>query len=753
MNLEELEKYREEIKHENDYEEYIGLIKEYEKIRNFENKDKVDLDICDVVVSIKWSNELNDELEECIKLLNNILLDSNIKCNVHDCLIKLYSINNTYVALREIDQIINNKIYDNLEVFHQGKINILKEKVKDSDNKELKEIFNKEIMDSYDYLIETSDNKIEYLKQKMDYLIDDKSNKTNIYKFLYSNEFIRSEEIKREYYAKKMYLLNEFNRYEEAKYIYNREIESYFKDKEDKSYYDDCSISYLIALQHLKEHKNIEIELQNKKDILLDSKPFLYFNIAIYTAFIDGNESKLQMYLLDINEYYRRKDEEYYELKLKCLSYLYEINRDKNIEIQINDLYFENLKFLLKNKNSYINYEATSNITTNLIVKAHNDDILYHYTDINALKSILENNELWVTASEFLNDSSETKCIIDYFKGFNDKFEEFRIFLTSKRSEEKEIEQNLKSKGFNRLEEFFEYDEFNKILKRAIHQIENYYFKNREFGDVNYGVDALFNREEDDWDSEDVYLYIKENLKPRLRKTYILSLSKNRDSLILWGNYSNNSGYNIGFKRKELIEQFKQNLYSNEKIYDRVIDGEVNYVDISQKKNMDIKIIKEFYDYYKECKEKNIDEDIIICGIISNIISVGLFTKKKVFSNEEEYRVVIIKEDNKDDSIDMNSFRCKDGAIIPFLKVPFKDESITNIMIGPNNKSDISEEGLRALFEHKRKFYKYDHKKIEEANNEYKDDEDIIKEIILIEKEKNKEIDVEINKSGIPLRY
>lgn len=42
-----------------------------------------------------------------------------------------------------------------------------------------------------------------------------------------------------------------------------------------------------------------------------------------------------------------------------------------------------------------------------------NDEHLYYYTSINGLKGILENKELWVTKSEFLNDPTEISYIKD----------------------------------------------------------------------------------------------------------------------------------------------------------------------------------------------------------------------------------------------------------------------------------------------------------------------------------------------------
>ncbi|GAA0735827.1 DUF2971 domain-containing protein [Clostridium oceanicum] len=45
--------------------------------------------------------------------------------------------------------------------------------------------------------------------------------------------------------------------------------------------------------------------------------------------------------------------------------------------------------------------------------KENTNDELYHYTSIEALKSILEKQELWLTKSEFLNDPTENSYITD----------------------------------------------------------------------------------------------------------------------------------------------------------------------------------------------------------------------------------------------------------------------------------------------------------------------------------------------------
>lgn len=41
------------------------------------------------------------------------------------------------------------------------------------------------------------------------------------------------------------------------------------------------------------------------------------------------------------------------------------------------------------------------------------DGTLYHYTNLSGLKGIVENDEFWVTKSDFLNDKSEMVYILE----------------------------------------------------------------------------------------------------------------------------------------------------------------------------------------------------------------------------------------------------------------------------------------------------------------------------------------------------
>ncbi|TWO93713.1 DUF2971 domain-containing protein [Bacillus velezensis] len=172
--------------------------------------------------------------------------------------------------------------------------------------------------------------------------------------------------------------------------------------------------------------------------------------------------------------------------------------------------------------------------------------------------------------------------------------------------------------------------------------------------------------------------------------TYILSLSKNGDSNLLWSNYSNNDGYNIAFSFPDIIKDFKyeQNFFEYYLYHSSVI----------YEKEHHIKAISEVIDYFISLAEKFIPSDgynkIYIKGIteIVRIIQFfSIFFKDNCFSQEEEYRIAIVPYYREKIQYDC---RISNGTFIPFIKLGFYKDRVKGITIGPKNNIDITLEGL-----------------------------------------------------------
>lgn len=145
--------------------------------------------------------------------------------------------------------------------------------------------------------------------------------------------------------------------------------------------------------------------------------------------------------------------------------------------------------------------------------------LLYHYTDVQALQNILGTRCLWASNSSFLNDASE----IQYVKQVFDKVYA-RIKATC---DEHEV-------GF-----------FDMVV-------------------------------------EDIDIYLEQYLQGDSKSNvFIVSLSENPDSLVLWSNYSRGDGYNIGFHSQKLIP-FLIYLRNEHKIFDSFYHGKVIYDEVQQ---------------------------------------------------------------------------------------------------------------------------------------------------------------------------
>lgn len=158
-------------------------------------------------------------------------------------------------------------------------------------------------------------------------------------------------------------------------------------------------------------------------------------------------------------------------------------------------------------------------------------DIIYHYTTLNALVSILSSNEKYAclrfTRIDYLNDSDE---FIDY-----DRMIKYAFFEL-----DKELPKDLKS-DFDMFRE-----EFDLELKN-------------------------------------------ENMK----KIFTMSFSNDRDSIPMWNYYSDSTGISIGFDKKKLIENIEMNLTDDIQSFDceRI---EVKTLNMIYDENKKIGLLKEY---------------------------------------------------------------------------------------------------------------------------------------------------------------
>lgn len=292
-------------------------------------------------------------------------------------------------------------------------------------------------------------------------------------------------------------------------------------------------------------------------------------------------------------------------------------------------------------------------------------DKLYHYTNVAAIQGIVNNNEFWVTKNDFLNDKME--------------------FSYAQEVMREVCEEQIKNQDVQK-----------RFLK--------------------------FMQEENERLMDD-------NLDP-LKGYYVISFSEEKDSALMWAEYSNFVGYSIEFDYEKLIT----NGIKKKRTF--IWDGEVIYNKEQQKKvlkeTLDSFIencidhgeaYEELKEFYSENPKKKISDDAVKSlseGAAIFIILYAMFFKKECYYGEKEYRVVISPNKVRSESKDKINYREKEGVLLPYIKVKYKDEEdqspITSVLVGPKNNSDLAVKGM--------KYFLLD-------NN----------------------IDVEVAKSDIPLRY
>jgi len=266
-------------------------------------------------------------------------------------------------------------------------------------------------------------------------------------------------------------------------------------------------------------------------------------------------------------------------------------------------------------------------------VRVLNGGCIYHYTTVQALQGILENEELWATKSDFLNDKMEFKYTYELFE------------------------------------------------KSFLKNIKNEIFCEKLIGAFRFEIDK------------------NESHSELLNGFYVLSFSTNSDNLLLWSEFSNSMGYNLGFRFTDLKQSFQKNLmWHGEVIYER--DTQLSFLKESLD---DILTQPDFSRSINDFDENTSDSTIadlanhmyLYCAVYS------MFFKQPEFAPEKEYRFVIsaiheATERNK--TATKMYFRVKEDTLIPYIKVPCKPlNALQSITIGPKNNIDIAIEGIKCF--------------------------------------------------------
>lgn len=286
---------------------------------------------------------------------------------------------------------------------------------------------------------------------------------------------------------------------------------------------------------------------------------------------------------------------------------------------------------------------------------------IYHYTSAEGLRGICK-REFWVTESGFLNDSTEFQIGTEVF-----------LDLMRKRITNDVVYEELKKQI---TEQKVSEDDAASISCDSVH-----------YGD------------------------------------YVLSFCLDKDSPLMWAEYSDFMGYSMEFDFQKLMDSFcEKNMC--------VFHGKVIYDYPEQLKCME-STFNYFFDhdfgndFFPKWDNLNVMTQMEISDFVSWAYVVcdiyNMFYKRKCFEGEHEYRIIFSCVHDggpiKNNMLAQQHFRVKNEVLIPFVKIQVNDlRCLESVLIGPKNKSDIAAKGLAYFF-------------------------------------RNEKIDIKITQSNMPLRY
>ncbi len=280
----------------------------------------------------------------------------------------------------------------------------------------------------------------------------------------------------------------------------------------------------------------------------------------------------------------------------------------------------------LKSLNKLKYYDVTSNNPLFIRLEEPKVEKLYHYTSNLNANSILNNNCLWVTRSDYLDDNIEIKYIC-------------------------------------------------KVLNGAILYLQ----KNKKLYDVGFkGQDLIFR----------AVINTLVALNSIYEKTtpifdahiYILSLTENKDNMYLLDNYAGKNGAILEFLNKPNYIFENDELKKSKSL---ILCAKVIY-DYGEQLTLLLKEINEFYiELINNLENTNWLNDLeevvetIKSVIYIKIINYSLFFKHKDFSREEECRIAFIVDDEFKNNLIKNRKRGNDN--IPYIEVSFNKEGLNYI--------------------------------------------------------------------------
>lgn len=296
---------------------------------------------------------------------------------------------------------------------------------------------------------------------------------------------------------------------------------------------------------------------------------------------------------------------------------------------------------------SKVSFEKiTSEIFLSPFIEQSEIDIpLYHFTDLDAMKSIIEKGSLWLTRFDFLNDTEEIKYITMVIRDSLAK---------------------LRGK------------KLSAFIERCL-----------------CIVDFCFGNESDGSISEDDKR-IASLIKDSLSSIYVLSTSNKDDNLSLWHYYTKGSGCSIKINSKDLKAHFSGLNSPVANNSTPIFMNNIKYTD----KASELTSLKTLKTIFKADPCLSTEHKLFIACV--HIICEGIFIKNPNMDQEKEFRIAVISPAYRKNNQVETKFRVSKNTFIPYIELNINAKaSIQEICIAPLNKIDTAKKGLIEFLKNK----------------------------------------------------
>lgn len=181
----------------------------------------------------------------------------------------------------------------------------------------------------------------------------------------------------------------------------------------------------------------------------------------------------------------------------------------------------------------------------------------------------------------------------------------------------------------------------------------------------------------------------------RRHDNYVLSLSEEGDSITLWSEFGEETGYNLAFDGTELLACISE--HHRIACHGRVIYARARQEEILRDlllTTLPGKIGLPFAEILSLASEgKDSAPFAQLCRKFGSALGVyALFFKQEEFQAEREYRCVFRPE-----SPEEVHFRCKEGFLLPYMIISVSDKKVLpvrKITVAPKNHVDLARKGM-----------------------------------------------------------